>query len=279
MKGLMSKFRGNPFHYLYVKYVVCRSLFAIISEDRSKQLKKRYSVKKILCLLVLIVTASYISSDNLCWPFQNNNEVDNPALKKTVGISKANHKESQDTSNPIREKIFESTLVTEASMRDANTTQKTLTKNPEAHSVTIDNWRYFKGTSEPSDKWNSTYFDDSSWQIGTSFGYGEGKHTTLLDDMRGNYKDVYVRHQFNIADHHRVRNITFSLICDGPFIAYINSIEVIRSRKRQLGEPLDLSGFIHELDSGTNIISIVCSNDDINSDNFSFIPSFKFNEE
>lgn len=67
-----------------------------------------------------------------------------------------------------------------------------------------DNWRYFKGTSEPSspmEAWRQSAFDDSTWLQGQgTFGYGETFITTALDDMMGNYSTVYFRRQFNVID-------------------------------------------------------------------------------
>ncbi len=143
-----------------------------------------------------------------------------------------------------------------------------------------DTWHYFKGPGGPPDKWQHTGFDDSGWEQGPSgFGYGKGKNNTLLNDMKGKYKTVYVRREFTIMNYSRINRVTLSLVCDGPFIAYLDGIEVLRSRKRQRGDILDLSGFAHELDHSRNVVAIQCSNDDINSDDFSFIPVFYLNEE
>jgi hypothetical protein len=143
-----------------------------------------------------------------------------------------------------------------------------------------DEWHYFKGTVEPPKHWNQIGFDYSLWQKGKAgFGYGPGKHNTLLGDMKGKYKSIYVRKDFNVNDSHNITRIFLSLICDGPFIAYLDGIEAIRSRRRQTGEIYDMSGFAHELDHDTNVIAFKCSNDDINSDDFSFMPSFQLDEK
>ncbi len=141
-------------------------------------------------------------------------------------------------------------------------------------------WRYFRGTVDLSKKWNQVDFDDSSWQKGSSgFGYGDGKNNTVLSDMRGKYKSIYVRTKFTVNDSHGISRLVLSVVCDGPFIAYLDGIEAIRSRKPQKGDPLNLIGFAHELDHRINVLAIKCSNDDINSDDFSFIPSFQFKEK
>ena len=141
-------------------------------------------------------------------------------------------------------------------------------------------WHYFKGTVEPPKLWNNRGFDDSSWQKSPSgFGYDDGTHNTVLDDMKGKYKSVYVRSEFNVVDYHRIKRMVLSIVCDGPFVAYLNGIEAIRSRRPQKGDPLNLIGFAHELDPGKNVIAVKCSNDSIDSDDYSFISSFQFHEE
>lgn len=143
-----------------------------------------------------------------------------------------------------------------------------------------DDWHYFKGIHLPSDKWYYRDFNDSTWLKGSSgFGYGVGKHNTLLDDMKGHYQSVYVRKEFTVLYHNRIKSIALSVVCDGPFAAYLNKIEAIRSKRQGRGEPLILTGFSHELEPGINVLSIQCSNDDINSESFSFIPSFQLIEE
>lgn len=154
-----------------------------------------------------------------------------------------------------------------------------------------DEWRYFKGTKKPPRRWEKSGFDDSDWQRGPSgFGYGQGKartkdgedlsvrNETKLVDMRGKYSTVYVRRKFIIDDAHAATNMTLFVDCDGPFVAYLNGIEVIRNVSGLPDEPLDLSGFIHEMFTGENVLTVEGSNDDINSDDFSFTPEFELTE-
>lgn len=143
-----------------------------------------------------------------------------------------------------------------------------------------DEWHYFKGKSEPPDKWFYRDFDDTTWLKGASgFGYGASTHNTLLDDMMGNYQSVYIRKEFTVLHHNKIKSLELSVVCDGPFVAYLNMIEAIRSKKKGRGDSLILTGFGHELDPGTNVLSIKCSNDDINSESFTFIPYFHLIEE
>ena len=141
-------------------------------------------------------------------------------------------------------------------------------------------WRYFASSDQPPNHWHYNDFDDSSWKEGPSgFGYGTGSNKTILNDMKGNYKTVYVRTEFAVRDYQKITRMTLSMLCDGPFAAYFNNIEIIRSKKRQKGDPLNMKGFAHELDHGKNTLSVMCSNDDINSKDFRFVPSFQYNED
>ena len=112
----------------------------------------------------------------------------------------------------------------------------------------------------------------------SGFGYGLERNSTNLGDMRGNYLSVYVRRNLVVNDTHAVTNMTLSIECDGPFIAYLNGIEIIRNVSGLPGERLDVSGFIHELFPGENILAVEGSNDDINSVEFFFTPYFELTE-
>ncbi len=146
-------------------------------------------------------------------------------------------------------------------------------------------WIYFKGTQKPPFKWNYPGFreGDKKWIKGrTGVGYSMDNLRSILDDMRGNYSTVYARREFSVNDPSRVKKITVSLVCDGPFIIYVNGIEAIRSHDKRVANrlpnntpqaiQLDISGFIDELLIGANILSIQCSNTDVNDKSFTFIP-------
>jgi len=171
--------------------------------------------------------------------------------------------------------IFEHTAYGQANME--NTQSKVSIKDG-------DEWYYFKGIQKPPREWNTTGFDQNSWQKGPSgLGYGTGSNRTDLADMKGNYLTVYARRGFDISNPEKIRSMNLSIVCDGPFIAYINGIEAIRTNTIQNSQTVDLfgaeqfdiSGLAHELFPMGNIISVECSNDDINSEDFSLIPAFE----
>ena len=142
-----------------------------------------------------------------------------------------------------------------------------------------DEWQYFKGTEKPPSKWNYLSYDATGWLKGrTGFGYGAADFNTSLNDMKGIYQTVYARREFPINDPLHVRAMNLRVRCDGPFAAYINGIEVI-GNSEPVDELLDISGFADMLHSGTNVLAVQCTNDDINSDDFSFTPSFEVYED
>ena len=147
------------------------------------------------------------------------------------------------------------------------------------HITEGDQWSYFTGTEEPSVQWNYVDFNDSKWLKGRSgFGYGIGTYRTLLLDMKGNYQTVYVRRDFMINNPLNVNGISFSLICNGPCVAYINGREAIRNSE-PVPIQMDLTGFAEVLQKGRNVVSVQCSNDNINSDQFNFTPYFDVQEQ
>jgi len=142
-------------------------------------------------------------------------------------------------------------------------------------------WKYMKGTQPPHRYWKDNGYDDSSWLSGkTALGYGRSNIKTHLGDMQGSYSALYARKTFNVNNIYTVTGMNLSVACDGPFIAYINGIEVIRNSSSSApAETLNISGFIHELFPRENVLSIECNNDHINSSDFSFIPSFEVLED
>lgn len=100
-------------------------------------------------------------------------------------------------------------------------------------------WRFFKGTREPSPDqnndpttaWTEVPFDDNLWiQGATSIGYGDDDDATVLADMRGNYLSVYLRRSFTIEDPSELENLVLDVRYDDGFVAYLNGVEVGRSR-------------------------------------------------
>ncbi len=99
-----------------------------------------------------------------------------------------------------------------------------------------------------------------------------------LDDMQGRFSGILVRKEFIINDPEDIDELCLSVICDGQFVAFINGIEVIRSEV-PVNETLKIGGFAHETFPGVNVLAIKCSNDNIDSSDFSFIPALEIEEK
>ena len=97
-----------------------------------------------------------------------------------------------------------------------------------------DEWRFRKGTepfSVPESAWREPGFDDSSWPVGPSgFGYGDGEHNTILDDMQQDYDAFAIRKRVVLEEGHldESSSIFFAMLYDDGFCAFVNGIEVAR---------------------------------------------------
>jgi hypothetical protein len=162
-----------------------------------------------------------------------------------------------------------------------------------------EDWRYFKGSSEPAADWNEVWFiPDGSWLSGsTGIGYEAGSGygpciATNLPDMRNNYLSVYARKTFNIDDPSRVTELTLHIDFDDGYIAYINGVQVhskfppnpvvhdqsatTSNHEADCGGTLpeyDISGFISALVPGENVLALQVHNTNLGSSDFIFIPA------
>ncbi len=152
-----------------------------------------------------------------------------------------------------------------------------------------DNWRYFKGTSNPAAGWTDISFDDSAWLVGpTGIGYNDGDDATVLADMKGNYLTVYARKTFTVSDASTLVGMTFRMDYDDGFVAYINGQEVTRA-SMPAGTPafdtaatanheagtavvFDLDSYTGYLVTGTNVLAIQIHNKKIGDNDLSMIP-------
>lgn len=88
-------------------------------------------------------------------------------------------------------------------------------------------WRYFIGNSEPSANWRKSSFDDSQWTEGIGgVGYGDSDDGTVI----GRCLSVYLRHTFTLPDLGRVTSMDLYMDYDDGFVAYINDVEIARSK-------------------------------------------------
>ena len=167
---------------------------------------------------------------------------------------------------------------------------------------TGDLWKIFKGTQAPPNNWNRLTFDASGWDEGPSgIGYGDNDDATELDDMRDNYRSVYIRREFTLQDVSGIDNLTFSMDYDDSYVAYLNGQEIARSNVS--GNPpshttfadgnhgasvddgpgaideVDVSNFISALNPGNNVLAIQGHNVSLGSSDFSLIPQLGIGRE
>ena len=92
-------------------------------------------------------------------------------------------------------------------------------------------WKYLDNGSNQESTWNTTTFDDSTWQSGNGeFGYGDGDETTLINygaNASEKYITTYFRKSFSVNNPLDYTSLKLELIRDDGAIVYINGIEEI----------------------------------------------------
>jgi hypothetical protein len=89
-------------------------------------------------------------------------------------------------------------------------------------------WKYFKGTQEPSSPmsaWRQLDFNDTSWLLGgLPMGYGEYPEyfATYLSDMNNGYTTVYLRKTFEVSDPCEFESVRLFTYYDDGFNVWIN---------------------------------------------------------
>jgi hypothetical protein len=105
-------------------------------------------------------------------------------------------------------------------------------------------WKYFKGTREPSSTqgspWRQVDFDDSSWLTGDApIGYGETFIVTNLSDMRGGYTTVYFRKKFEVTDLDAIGKLLLDAKYDDGVNIWINGVLVVAGNTPSAELPFD----------------------------------------
>ncbi len=148
-------------------------------------------------------------------------------------------------------------------------------------------WKYDTGApSVTSTAWTNVEFDDSKWPSGhTGLGYGDDDDRTKLDEMRGNYQGIKIRHTFEVNNTEHVDELHLYVRFDDGFVAYINGKEIVRQKISEDGnqwtaedhEADEFEHFvIHDADdllvAGVNVIAIAGINRSSDSSDFSLDP-------
>jgi len=87
-------------------------------------------------------------------------------------------------------------------------------------------YKYLVGTADPDTTWKSVAFNDATWSHGFgSIGYGDNDDSTLIDTTAS----VFIRYslRFN-SDYKNYKGIIIYPDYDDGFIAYLNSVEILR---------------------------------------------------
>lgn len=144
-------------------------------------------------------------------------------------------------------------------------------------------WFYLAGT-HPEGKWTDIKYDTKGWKKGQSpFGYSYREARTVLDDMKGKYSTLYMRHEFEVEQADYIAELGLMINYDDGFIAYLNGKEVVRKgvgkgagKDAQQVKSHDatkygyfpLKEFEKHLRSGVNVLTIEGHNSSLDSHDF-----------
>jgi hypothetical protein len=87
-------------------------------------------------------------------------------------------------------------------------------------------YKYFVGIADPDTNWKTVAFNDTDWSQGSgSIGYGDNDDSTLIDTA----PSLFIRYslRFN-SDYKNYKGIIIYPDFDDGFIAYLNSVEILR---------------------------------------------------
>jgi hypothetical protein len=150
-----------------------------------------------------------------------------------------------------------------------------------------DTWRVLPGRSEPAADWREIDFDDGAWrQDPAPIGFGIGDESTVLVDMRGNYRSVYFRREITLENPGGAAGLFLEVHYDDGFAAHVNGVEVVRENLDANALHSDVAtastgdGAVARVDlsvrfpgllvSGANIVAIQVHNVDVSSRDFRF---------
>ena len=148
-------------------------------------------------------------------------------------------------------------------------------------------WQYLAG-AHPSGSWTQPGFKAEGWKTSAAgFGYNGGDNKTPLNDMKGNYKVVYIRKSFNIPEPDNVSALGLVIRYDDAFIAYLNGTETLRvgvvngsgaevsdmaKHERKGWEYFNVNNHRSLLREGTNVLAIEGHNEKDTSNGFTLDP-------
>ena len=88
-------------------------------------------------------------------------------------------------------------------------------------------WSYLLGSVEPDSNWRSILYNDAGWSTGyMGFGFGDNDDSTYVSGA----SSFYLRTHFTVIDTFVVNNLILHADYDDAFIAYLNGVEIARSK-------------------------------------------------
>ncbi|MES2709827.1 MAG: metallophosphoesterase [Verrucomicrobiota bacterium] len=149
-------------------------------------------------------------------------------------------------------------------------------------------WQYLAG-AQPAEGWRLNGFKAEGWKTGKAgFGYGDKDDATPLDEMRGKYRYVCIRREFELKPGQDPAKLALVASYDDGFIVYLNGQEV-RRQNVETGALETVRGVApHEakaefflfplkearslMKPGVNTLAIEGYNDDLGSSDFTLDP-------
>jgi len=152
-------------------------------------------------------------------------------------------------------------------------------------------WDYLAGSHPANAGWTEVgYIAEEEWKAGLAgFGYDDNDDLTVLKDMRGKYRTVYIRREFELSpgDRDTLADFGLTINYDDAFIAYLNGKEILRvgvgkgsgkdiddlkSHSASGYEYFSLNGIIDQLIEDDNVLAIEGHNVNLTSSDFTLDP-------
>jgi len=104
-------------------------------------------------------------------------------------------------------------------------------------------WSYLAASSQPDSNWKSVLYNDTAWNIGyMGFGSGDNDDSTYISGV----SSFYLRTKFTVLDTLSIHNLVLHADYDDAFIAYLNGVEIARSKNIYLSNYNALATSAHE---------------------------------
>jgi 3',5'-cyclic AMP phosphodiesterase CpdA len=146
-------------------------------------------------------------------------------------------------------------------------------------------WEYLGG-KDPGADWTTA---TGGWPVGKAgFGYGDDDDVTIIKDMRGRYRFLCIRREFELTGKEDLAKLGLAIAYDDGFICYLNGREAARANvdegnlqaargiksydSRGKFRWFSLADAAAALKPGKNVIAIEVHNDDLDSSDLTLDP-------